>query len=375
VEQSKKTHFTEGSFAKGFEWTVRNVVLALVALIGLGASLWVPFGSAGEDVEEETETTEEAAFEPDTPAVSDDEATIEDSEEASEEEQEEESESAASTTTLDRLEPVEGAGSTQTGTVEVNGGSYANSVYWGLGANSTTVTYQLSRQYSQLTAIGGITDDSGTSADTVIRFYDDDEVLIAEYELQLAMQADIDVPLDGVHRLRMELSPSGFGNSDLGHAALGTATLWTGEGGAPPQPSEESESAVSTTTLDRLEPVEGARSTQTGTVEVNGGSYANSVYWGLGGNSTTVTYQLSRQYSQLTAIGGITDDSGTSADTVIRFYDDDEVLIAEYELQLAMQADIDVPLDGVHRLRMELSPSGFGNSDLGHAALGAARLD
>jgi hypothetical protein len=51
------------------------------------------------------------------------------------------------------------------------------------------------------------------------------------------------------------------------------------------------------------------------------------------------------------------------------------VLIAEYELQLAMQADIDVPLDGVHRLRIVLSPSGFGNSDRGHTALGAARLD
>jgi hypothetical protein len=230
VEQqpTNKTHFTEGSFAKSFEWTVRNVVLALVAVIGVGISLWGLVSADGGAVEPSV-SSEAGDSEPISP-TEDDEApdsglSTEGGDEESEEEGDKESEPTASSTTLDRLEPVEGANFTQTGTAAVNGGSYPNSVYWGLGGNSSTVTYQLSRQYNKLTAVGGITDDSGTSAATVMRFYDDDEALIAEYELSLAMQADIDVPLEGVHRLRIELSPSGYSGVESGHAALGTARL------------------------------------------------------------------------------------------------------------------------------------------------------
>src|ERR1039457_5093466 len=103
---------------------------------------------------------------------------------------------------LDALNPVSGSGNLFTGSVEVNGLYYANSVYLDLNPGPGNVSYNLGRQWRHLEATVGLSDDSPENEKVQFQIFADQRS-IYNHVFELGQSQQINLNVSGVLRLEL----------------------------------------------------------------------------------------------------------------------------------------------------------------------------
>src|ERR1035437_9213304 len=103
---------------------------------------------------------------------------------------------------LDALNPVSGSGNLFTGSVEVNGQYYANSVYLDLNPGPGNVSYNLGRQWRHLEATVGLSDDSPENEKVQFQIFADQRS-IYNHVFELGQSQQINLNVSGVLRLEL----------------------------------------------------------------------------------------------------------------------------------------------------------------------------
>src|ERR1017187_8793515 len=121
---------------------------------------------------------------------------------------------------------------------------------------------------------------------------------------------------------------------------------------APPPPSVPSPSqSIASEYLDALNPVAGSGNLFTGSVEVNGQYYANSVYLDLNPGPGNVSYNLGRQWRHLEATVGLSDDSPENEKVQFQIFADQRS-IYNHVFELGQSQQINLNVSGVLRLEL-----------------------
>lgn len=121
---------------------------------------------------------------------------------------------------------------------------------------------------------------------------------------------------------------------------------------ASPSPSAPSPSqAVSSQYLDALNPVSGSGDLFTGSAEVNGQQCANSVYLDLNPGPGNVSYNLGRQWRDLAATVGLSDDSPENEKVQFQIFADGRS-IYNHVFVLGQSQQINLNVSGVLRLEL-----------------------
>lgn len=103
---------------------------------------------------------------------------------------------------LANLNPVAGSGDTFTGSEEVNGQTYANSVFLEVNPGPANVSYNLGRQWHHLQATLGLSDDSPENEQVQFQILADQRTIYSHvFELGQSQQINLDVT--GVLRLEL----------------------------------------------------------------------------------------------------------------------------------------------------------------------------
>lgn len=127
---------------------------------------------------------------------------------------------------------------------------------------------------------------------------------------------------------------------------------------APPSPTPDQSPSASTASpagasqyLANLNPVAGSGSTFTGSEEVNGQTYANSVFLDVNPGPANVSYNLGRQWSHFQATLGLSDDSPENEQIQFQILADQRTIYSHvFELGQSQQINLDVA--GVLRLEL-----------------------
>src|ERR1035441_6483554 len=123
-------------------------------------------------------------------------------------------------------------------------------------------------------------------------------------------------------------------------------------GSAPAPPSVPSPSqSIASEYLDALNPVSGSGNLFTGSVEVNGQYYANSVYLDLNPGPGNVSYNLGRQWRHLEATVGLSDDSPENEKVQFQIFADQRS-IYNHVFELGQSQQINLNVSGVLRLEL-----------------------
>jgi hypothetical protein len=132
-------------------------------------------------------------------------------------------------------------------------------------------------------------------------------------------------------------------------SALGSPSLSVS---APGSPSASSPSqAVASQYLAALNPVSGSGDLFTGSTEVNGQYFADSVYLDLNPGPGNVSYNLGRQWRDLEATVGLSDDSPENGNVQFQVFADGRS-IYNHVFQLGQSQQITLNVTGVLRLEL-----------------------
>jgi len=118
---------------------------------------------------------------------------------------------APATTPLGDLQSLGSADRPVRGTLKINGTVYDNTIYSNLGCTAgTNWEFDLNRAYKKLNAVVGV-DDGSLPDDNVTVKVKADGKDIGQASAKLGVPAPIEVNLDGVLRLRVEITRQGAG--------------------------------------------------------------------------------------------------------------------------------------------------------------------
>ena len=148
------------------------------------------------------------------------------------------------------------------------------------------------------------------------------------------------------------------GSPDLGAGSAPASSDAAASGGAPSGPAlSGSDPAASGSQgptsqyLQAMNPVADSGNLSTGSTEVNGKYYANSVYLSVNPGPANVSYNLGRQWRQLNATVGLSDDSPENEKVQFQIIADDHII---YNGVLELGQSRKLSLNVTNVLRLEL---------------------